>query len=104
MFNWFTSTGTAPMSAGNSNSIGATAGVRNRSPGGNAVGAGSGASDASTKPHSPKVGTGAWYGLACRPAARIVSTMHQNACRETRGEVLWNAATPSGLSRSRSRR
>ena len=48
LFNWLTSTGTAAMSAGNSNSDRAMAGVRYRSPGGNASDRASGSGDAST--------------------------------------------------------
>ena len=66
--------------------------VRNRSPGGNACGMRHGRRLAMTKPHSPKLGTCAWYGVAVSPAASMVATTVQKLWRATSGEVVCTTA------------
>ena len=44
------------------------------------------------KPHSPKLGTCAWYGVAVRPAASTVVATVQKLLRAISGEVVWMTA------------
>ena len=47
---------------------------------------------AMTKPHSPKLGTCAWYGVAASPAASIVVATVQKLLRAISGEVVCTTA------------
>ena len=70
------SAGTRAMSGGNWNSAGRPSSVRKRSPAGSAVGTRNGRRLARMNPHSPKLGTWAWYGVVVRPAAsRVCATV-----------------------------
>jgi hypothetical protein len=44
------------------------------------------------KPHSPKLGTWAWYGAVVRPAASIVVATVQKLFRAISGEVVCTTA------------
>ena len=44
------------------------------------------------KPHSPKLGTCAWYGVAVRPTASIVVATVQKLLRAISGEVVCTTA------------
>src|SRR6185436_4364078 len=82
---WFesrlTSVGTRAMSGGKSNSAGKPATVTKRSPGGSAGARRNGRRLATMKPHSPKLGTCAWYGVVASPAASIVVATVQKLLR-----------------------
>jgi hypothetical protein len=93
---WFdrrlTSAGTRAMSGGKSNSAGRPATVRKRRPAGSACGGRNGRWLATTKPHSPKLGTCAWYGAAVRPALSIVVTTVQKLFLAISGDVVCTTA------------
>jgi hypothetical protein len=44
------------------------------------------------KPHSPKLGTSAWYGVVVRPTASSVAATVQKLLRATSGEVVCTTA------------
>jgi hypothetical protein len=95
----FGSAGTRDMSGGNCSSAGRPSGVRKRRPGGSAAAGRKGRRPATTKPHSPKLGTCAWYGVAVKPTASSVVTTVQKLRRATSGEVVCTTAKPPAASR-----
>ena len=80
------------MSGGKSNSAGRPATVRKSRPGGSAVAVRNGRWLATMNPHSPKLGTCAWYGVAVSPAASIVVATVQKLLRAISGEVVCTTA------------
>ena len=88
----FTSVGTRAMSGGKSNSAGRPGRLKKRKCCGSAVGRRYGRRLARMKPHSPKLGTCAWYGVALRPTDSSVVATVQKLLRATSGEVVCTTA------------
>ena len=80
------------MSSGKSNISGKVGMLKNCSPAGNASGRRHGRRLATTKPHSPKLGTCAWYGAVRRPTDSMVCTTVQKLWRATSGDVVCTTA------------
>ena len=80
------------MSGGKSNSAGRPATLRKRRPGGSVCARRNGRRLATMKPHSPKLGTWAWYGAVARPAASIVVATVQKLFLAISGEVVCTTA------------
>ena len=59
---------------------------------GSAVGGRHGRRLAITKPHSPKLGTCAWYGTVVKPTASSVATTVQKLRRAISGDVVCTTA------------